>query len=239
MAETVANTRELKRAGRWAGFFYLAFIATFALATYLKKLPVVSGDAAATAKNIASNEMLFRAGYMSELVAAIFFFMAAWCLYVLLKPVGRNTALLFLLLNAVGVAEESVNALLQFAALPLSTGADYLKVFSEPQLHALGLMFIKLQGTGNIAFTITFGLWLFPLAWLVIKSGYIPKILGVLLALDGLVLMVAFVQMCLFPAQYRLIYPLYPVMFVAEFSLSAWLLIFGARRTWSPAGKTA
>lgn len=229
MGEIVEGTRERKRAGRWAGFFYLAYMATFVFATYVQEHPIVWGDAAATANNITSAEFMFRIGFMAELMAAALFFLAAWSLYVLLSPVGKNTALLFLLLNAIGAAEQSQNALQQFAALPLANGAAYLKVFTVPQLQAQALMFLNLHGAGFIVFNVAFALWLFPLAWLVIKSGFIPKILGMLLLLDGLSLLVWLVQMGLFPGYEKFTHPLFPVMLIAEFSFALWLLIVGAR----------
>ena len=229
MSETAENIKERKRTGRWAGFFYLAYIATFIFATYVQEHPVVWGDAAVTANNIASAEFMYRIGFMAELLAAALFLLAAWSLYVLLSPVGKNTALLFLLLNAVGVAEQSQNTLMQFAALPLADGAAYLKVFSVPQLQAQALMFLHLKGAGFIVFNVAFALWLFPLAWLVIKSGFIPKILGMLLLLDGLCLLVWLVQMGLFPGYEKFTHPLFPVMFIAEFLFALWLLLVGAR----------
>ncbi len=229
MSETAEIIKERKRAGHWAGFFYLAYIATFIFATYVQEHPVAWGDAAATANNIASAEFMFRIGFMTELAAAAFFFLAAWSLYVLLSPVGKNTALLFLFLNAIGVAEQSQNTLMQFAALPLANGAGYLKVFSAPQLQAQALMFLNLKGAGFIVFNVAFALWLFPLAWLVIKSGFIPKILGMLLLLDGLCLLVWLVQMGLFPGYEKFTHPLFPVMFIAEFLFALWLLLVGAR----------
>jgi Domain of unknown function (DUF4386) len=229
VGDTADINRQRKRAGRWAGFFYLAYIATFIFATYVQEHPIMWGDAAATANHIASAEFMFRVGVMAELAAAVLFLLAAWSLYVLLNPVGKNTALLFLLLNAVGVAEQSQNVLMQFAALPLVSGTAYLKVFTVPQLQAQALMFLNLHGTGFMIFNVAFALWLFPLAWLAIRSGFIPKILGALLLLDGLCLLVWLVQMGLFPGYDKFVRLLFPVMFIAEFSFALWLLIVGAR----------
>ncbi|MDE2163156.1 MAG: DUF4386 domain-containing protein [Alphaproteobacteria bacterium] len=221
--------RQRKIAGRWAGFFYLAYIAAFIFASYVQEKPVVWGDAAATAHNIATAEFMFRVGFMTELLAAALFLLAAWSLYVLLSPVGKNAALLFLVLNAVGVAEQSQNTLAQFAVLPLVDGAAYLKAFSAPQLQAHAMLFLHLKGAGFTVFNIAFALWLFPLAWLVIKSRFIPKIFGVLLLLDGVCLLVWIVQMGLFPGYERFTHPLFPVMLIAELSFALWLFIVGAR----------
>ena len=79
---------------------------------------------------------------------AVFFLLAAWALYVLLKPVNKDLALLFLLLNLGGVAVYSINLLNQFAAVLLLSGADYLKVFQADQLQALAMLFLNLHKNG-------------------------------------------------------------------------------------------
>jgi hypothetical protein len=112
------------RIARLAGLFYLIFILTFVLASYVRSRFIVSGDAAATALNITTNGLLVRVGFVTELISALFFVLAAWALYVLLKPVNKDLALLFLLLNLGGVVVECINLLNLFAALPLLSGAD-------------------------------------------------------------------------------------------------------------------
>ncbi len=87
-----------RKTARMAGLFYLIFILTTVLASYIRGNIIVSGDAAATANNIVASQGLFRIGFVTELVSAVFFVLAAWALYVLLKPVNKNLALLFLLL---------------------------------------------------------------------------------------------------------------------------------------------
>ena len=104
---------------RIAGLFYLIFILTTVLAAVVRSSIIVFGDAAATANNIMGSQLLFRFGFVTQLVSAVFFLLAAWALYVLLKPVNKNLALLFLLLNLGGVAVECINMLNLFAALPV------------------------------------------------------------------------------------------------------------------------
>ena len=107
----------INKTARIAGFLYLIYIVTTIFADVLLRTKlIVFGDAAATANNIMASEWLFRIGFMSDLVSAVFFLLAAWALYVLLKPVNKNIALLFLLLNLGGVAVYSINLLNQFAA---------------------------------------------------------------------------------------------------------------------------
>ena len=214
---------------RMAGLLYLIYIVSFAFSSFVQNKPIVGEDAAVTARNIMASVWQFRIGFMSEVVAALFFLLTAWALYVLLKPVNKNVALLFLLVNLAGVAVESILTLIHFAALPLLSGADYLKVFKADQLQGLAMLFLNLSGTGNMVTTLFYGVWLFPLGYLVVKSGFLPRILGILLVLDGLCLLICFFQLCLFPGQEKITYPLYPVMFIAEFGLALWLLIKGVR----------
>ncbi len=218
-----------KKTARVAGLLYLIYIVTFAFSSFVQNKPIVFGDAAATAGNIMAHVWLFRIGFMSELLAALFFLLAAWALYVLLKPVSKQLALLFVLLNLGGVAIECINTLIHFAALLLLSGADYLKVFKVDQLQALAMLFLNLNGSGNMVSVLFYGVWLFPLGYLVVKSGFLPRILGILLILDGFCLLICFFQLCLFPGYEKMTYPLYPVMFIAEFGLGLWLLIMGVK----------
>jgi len=218
-----------RKVARMAGFLYLVYIVTFAFSSFVQGKPIAGDDAAATARNILASEWLFRIGFMSEVVAALFFLLTAWALYVLLKPVNKDFALLFLLVNLAGVAIESVLTLIHFAALPLLSGADYLKVFKADQLQALAMYFLNLGGSGNMVTVLFYGVWLFPLGYLVFRSGFLPRILGILLVFDGLCLLICFFQLCLFPGHEKMTYPLYPVMFIAEFGFALWLLIKGVR----------
>jgi hypothetical protein len=223
-----AEPGQRNKLARLAGFLYLAFILLFIFATVVQHKPIVPGDAAATARNIVDSEEMFRVGYTSELVSAFLFLSAAWALYVLLKPVGRNLALLFLLLNLAGVAVECVCAMVHFAALLVLGRPDYLNTFKPDQLQALAMLLLSLGGSGNTVLTLFYGVWLFPLGYLVFKSGFLPRALGVLLLLDGAGMTICFLQINLFPGHEKLTYPLYPIMFIAEFGLSIWLIVKGA-----------
>ena len=90
----------------------------------------------------------FRIGFVVDLVAGVLFLLTAWALYVLLKPVNKNLALLFLLLNLGGVAVQCFSDLFLLAAQLLLSGADYLKVFQADQLQALAMSFLYLYKNG-------------------------------------------------------------------------------------------
>lgn len=218
-----------RKTARMAGFLYLIFIVTCGFAVAVRSKLIVFGDGAATANNIMASEWLFRIGFMSELLSAVLFLLSAWTLYVLLKPVNKNLALLFVLLNLGGVAIECINMLNQFAALLLLSGADYLKVFEADQLQALAMLFLKLHSNGYIIAQIFYGTWLFPLGYLVLKSGFLPRILGILLIIDCFAVLIWFFQSFLFPGYGVIAYPCLVESFIAEFSLSLWLLIKGVK----------
>ena len=226
--ELIADQSPRKTA-RMAGLFYLIFILTTVLATSIRDQFIVSGDAAATANNIISSQGLFRVGFVTELVSATFFVLAAWALYVLLKPVNKNLALLLLVLNLGGVAVECLNALNLFAALQFLSGANYLNVFQTGQLQAMAMSSLDLYTNGFLLTQIFFSVWLLPLGYLVYKSRFLPRWLGLLLILDFFGNMSWFLQVFLLPDYKIIAYPGNAISFIAEISLTAWLLIMAVK----------
>ena len=220
----------LNKTARMAGFLYLMYIIITIPADALARSPlIVFGDAAITARNIMASEWQFRIGIVGDLVSAVFFLLAAWALYALLKSVNKDLALLFLLLNLGGVAVYSINLLNQFAAVLLLSGTDYLKVFQVDQLQALAMFFLNLHKNGYWIAQIFFGAWLFPLGYLVYKSGFLPKILGIVMMIHFVGWTLTSLQFFLFPGFTAITYVTYPLGFISEFGLTLWLLIMGAK----------
>jgi hypothetical protein len=181
MKTRTTETSPLVRA-RVAGFLYLLanLPAPFAL-VYLPSRLIVPGDAAGTASNIMASESLFRLGIVGLLFNSIANIFLVLALYQLLKVVNRNTASLMVIFMLVVVPIGMLNELNNLAVLQLLSGADYLRVFTTGQLQALMYFFLRLHGQGlNIA-QIFWGLWLFPMGYLIFKSGFLPRILGILL----------------------------------------------------------
>ena len=218
-----------RKTARMAGLFYLIFILTTVLAQVVRSNIIVSGDAVATANNIMGSELFFRFGFVTELVSAVFFVLAAWALYVLLKPVNKNLALLFLLLNLGGVAVECINALNLFAAIQFLSGANYLNVFQTGQLQAMAMSSLDLYTSGFLIAQIFFSAWLLPLGYLVYKSRSLPRLLGILLIIDFFGNMSWFLQGFLLPDYGILAYPGNVISFIAEISLTLWLLIMAVK----------
>jgi hypothetical protein len=218
-----------KKDARRAGLLYLAFVITCIFAGVVRSNVIVYGDASKTADLLRNLEWLLRLSSLVDLVSAVLFLVAAWALYVLLTPVNKNLALLFLLLNAAGVAVQCNSLLNSFTPMLTYGGADFIKVFQPGQLDALNLLFLNLHKSGFVVAQIFYGTWLLPLGYLVYKSGFLPKWLGILLIADFFGVMIWFFQYFLLPGYDIITYPGLAIGFIAEFSLSLWLLIKGVK----------
>jgi hypothetical protein len=223
------KTNNNKNARR-AGLLYLLYILLTFFSTMFTSKIVTSGDAASIASQILASEWRLRLGFMSELMAGVVFLLAAWALYVLLKPVNRNLAILFVLLNLGGVAVQSINALNLYAPVLILSGAGYLNALPAGQLVALSALFLDLHDNGFMIAQLFFAAWLFPLGFLVFKCGYVPRILGIVLMVECFAWLMYPLQYFLFPSTVIATVSS-AVGFIGEFSLTLWLLIMGARDT--------
>jgi len=221
----ITSSKEVRR----AGFLYLAFVITCIFAGVVRSNLIVYNDASKTAGLLRNYQWLLRISFVDDLVSAVLFLLAAWALYVILKPVNKNLALLFLLLNAAGVAVQCLSLLFLFAPILISGSADFQKVFQPDQLNALNLLFLNLHKCGFTIAQIFYGTWLLPLGLLVYKSGFLPKWLGILLMADCAGCLIWFFQFFLLPGYDIITYPGLAIGFIAEFSLSLWLLIKGVK----------
>lgn len=154
---------------------------------------------------------------------AIFVFLVL-LLYQLLKPVSRNQAALMVILFLVSVPIAMLNLLNLVAVLILASGADYLSAFTTDQLQALAALFRDLHEIGIMTAYIFWGLWLFPLGYLVFKSGFLPKILGILLMISCFGYLIDFFMFFLVP---DFGFAVNMVTGWAELFLCLWLLVMG------------
>ncbi|MHB9033414.1 MAG: DUF4386 domain-containing protein, partial [Anaerolineae bacterium] len=189
----------------------------------------VAVDAPVTLNTIMAHAPQFRIGLVISLFSVVFFLLAAWALYALLRPVNKNLALLFLLFNLGGVIVWCCRTIFLFASLLVFNGADYLRAFQPQQLQAQALLLINLYKTGNVIAQIPYGFWLFPLGYLVGRSGVLPKILGILLIADGFGLLIYVIQFFFMPEFTAMTFISGPLGFIAECGLALWLLIIGVR----------
>ena len=179
------ETSPLVRA-RIAGALYLFanILAPFTL-LYLPSRFIVRGDPAATALKIMASESLFRFGIVGNLFTFTANIFLALALFQLLKVAGRNLASLMVILFLVGVPIAMLNELTQLAVLQLLSGAANLKAYGTDQLQATAYLLLRSHDQGLLIAHIFFGLWLFPMGYLVFKSRFIPKVVGLLLVIAG------------------------------------------------------
>ena len=153
---------------------------------YVPSVLIVSGDATETAKNIVASDTLFRLGFAGYLVEALCDVGLTWVFYVLLRPVHRDLALLAVFFRLISTAGFAMAEVLYFAASPMLGGADYLKTFSPDQIDTLTLLWLKVSGFGQGLFSMFYGVASVFLGYLIFRSSFLPKALGVLLSLGGL-----------------------------------------------------
>lgn len=167
---------------RKAAILYLSLIplGIFGI-LYVPSALIVAGDAVSTANNIVASESLFRLSIVSALLVQIVNIFLVLVLYKLLKPVNKNHALIMTVLILVAVPIAMLNELNNLAALLLLSGADYLAVFEPAQLQAQMMLFLELHNSGIFIAQIFWGLWLFPMGYMIFKSAFIPKIIGIAL----------------------------------------------------------
>lgn len=208
---------------RTTGVVYLLYFLTVMSAQFVVKGIVVSGDAAATANNILAHESLFRLGFAINLVATALYVVLTVLLYELFKPVNRTLALLATSVSIVGCAIQATSYVFYVTPFVLLGGGQYLNVFRLDQLQALALMFLKLRSQAEQIDLVFFGLFDFFIGYLIIKSTFLPRILGVLMALAGFGWLIFLAP----PLATRLSPFILPLGFIAELLLLLWLLIKG------------
>jgi len=219
---------------RMTGVVYLLFFLTAVLGAVLTPstngLGGLSGDAAATANNILSHQASFRVGWALGLVSTAFYVALIALFYQLFRPVSRSLALLAAFFGLVGCAITAFGSLFQLAPLAVLGGSPYLSVFSARQLQALALFLLNLNAqAGNIALPF-FGVFQLFLGYLIFRSTFLPRILGVLIALAGVGWLIFLAP----PIANALLTYLEVLGFVAEATLMLWLILFGVNvRRWA------
>jgi len=212
-----------KKIARIAGILYLAMVPLGFFGMYGHSNLVVPGNAVATVSNIMASESLYILSIMSALIVQIVNIFLVLVLYKLLKPVNRNHALLMVIFFLVSVPITMLNELNQFAALLLLSGADYLTVFKVDQLNALVLFFLDLHEHGIHISGIFWGLWLLPMGYLVFRSRFLPRFIGIFLIIAFLGYVLDSIRFFFFPS----IGPIALYTFWGELFLLLWLLIKG------------
>lgn len=219
-----------KHKARVAGILYLlgSITAPFGL-IYVPGTLIVPGDATATANHLRASETLLRFGIASELTVATMFIFVVLALYRLLKGVDENHAMAMVTLLLISVPISFLNVLSEIAALVLAKRAAFLSVFEPRQLDALALLFLRLHGQGLFLAEVFWGLWLFPFGMLVIRSGFIPRVLGVLLIIAGSAYLVGSCTALFLPPYAQPVSRFAMLLEAAELPIVLWLVIWGAK----------
>jgi hypothetical protein len=220
-----------KKTARIAGLLYLVNGVTgFFSIVYIPGKLIVSENAARTANNILASERLYRLGVVSELICAAEFVFLLWVLYQLLGAVNRTYASLMVILGLLQIPIMFGNVLNEIAALSLLRGADFLSVFDQAQRQALAMQFLNLHEEGFVVAGIFWGLWLFPFGILLFRSGFLPRILGVLLIAACFGYLADSLTSLLLPSYQHVVGQIADVpLTLGEPAVILWLLIRGAK----------
>jgi len=214
---------------RIGGVLYLIIIVLGIFGeAFVRDRLIVAGDAAATAANLRSLESLWRLGIATELFLLICAIALALIFYVLLRPVSKELAMLAVFFNLISIAVEAVAALDLVAALFPLGNAGYLKAFPPEQLYAMASLAIKSHSYGFGVALIFFGCVCLVLGYLIFRSGYLPRAIGVLMQIAGLSYLTNSFVLLLAPTFANRIFPAILVpAFVGEASLCLWLIVKG------------
>jgi hypothetical protein len=214
---------------RAAGAIYLLIILFGGFSEgYVMNMLVVSGDPAATAHNILASSALWRLSVAGDLIVPLIAVPQLWIVYQLLKPAGKNVALLFVLLEIVSLSVESISKLFLLTVLPLLGNAAYAHAFQPQQIVSLaGMMLTAHDICFNIAL-LFFGVDCLVTGYLIFRSGYFPRIIGRLLQLAGLSYLVGTLSTFFAPAFADVIgLPVQLLALIGEASFCFWLLVMG------------
>jgi hypothetical protein len=225
------DIRQIRSQARAAGWLYLLIGVTAPLGLLI--VPgqlIVRGDAAATADRIRASEWLLRAGIASELFHQVVGIFLVLALYRLFRDVNKDWARLVVILGAlVSVPIAFVNVLNELAALSLAKAPAYLSSFDGRQLDALAYLAMRLHTLGLLVVGVFWGLWLFPLGALVIRSGFIPRWIGVSLLVGGTGYLLGSYTTLIMPVLAPIMGQVADLMRFGELPIMFWLLIWGAR----------
>jgi hypothetical protein len=228
-----------KKTARTAGLFYLVIV--FGGIFYMRYVPVSLIDRehmATTIQNLSTHITLFRLGIVAEVITNLFYLLLALTLYKLFQQVNKTCAAILVLFVAISIVMDFVNLQNRLAILALIDSSPHLKSFNPIILQDQVLIYLNIYRNGIIVNEIWWGLWLFPLGYLIYRSGFIPKIIGVLLMIGCFGYLADFTGSFFFPHYNDLNIANYVIMpaSIGELITCLWLLIVGVRTGTSKAG---
>ena len=229
----------VQRYARVAGvLFLISLVAGGFGEAYAPSKIIVSGDAAATVANITNFNVLYRLGFAAFLTESLCDIALVLIFYALLRPVSRELSLLAAFFGLVGTAVFAVGELFYLAPTLLVGNAGYLTTFSTDQINALVQLSFRFATLAGMATTAYYGMSWLVRAYLIVRSGYLPKFLGVLMAIGGAGFVVRNFLLILAPAYASTL--LLVLMFPGGLILTIWLLVKGIdMRRWDERVKAA
>ncbi len=217
---------------RMAGGFYLINILTGIFAIiFVRGALLVHGDAAATAANIVAHQMRFRLGFVAEIVTCLTCVPVAIIFYRLLKVVNKSLAMADVFLTLLGTAIEAVVLLNHFAPLLILQGSSYASAFTPQQLQAQAYLSLQLQDIGLSISLVFFGTSCIIDGYLIFRSTFLPRIIGVLLAIEGVGYLINSFTLFIAPDLQARIFPYFMATGIGEVSLCLWLIVMGVNET--------
>jgi hypothetical protein len=222
--------QSLKKTARLAGFLYLIWIITGIYGIiYVPSKTLVQGNAAATANKIVDNEFIFRTGIINDIISSILWVLIVLMLYRIFKSVNEWQAKLLVALVIVQIPVAFFMQAFSIASLMIFKG-EILKTFEANQRQELAMLFLKMNDYSIMIVEMFWGLWLLPFGQLVYKSGFIPRILGIFLIINGIAFIIHCIASLFLPNYQELIFKIAtPFWTLGEISIMLWLLIKGVK----------
>lgn len=223
-----------KKTARIAGLLFLVMV-VFGLAAeiFFRQKVFSSGNAADVADAVLSNILLYRMGIMSDMVMTISYLFTALVLYKIFCIVNKNLAAVMVAFATAGCVVLLINILNELAPLYILSGNDFLNAFTNSQQQSLAMLFYNLYQQGYMIGQIFFSLWVLPLGMLIYKSGFMPKILGILFGIETAFGLITVGVHFLSPNVILETFLMLPMM-IAEFSFMFYLLIRGMNESKLP-----
>jgi hypothetical protein len=227
MTQRIAEASPQLKA-RIAGAFYLITIIMGVFAeVFVRGSLAVRDDAAATATNILAHEQLYRFGLAADLIMLVCYVAVTLLFYDLFKPVGRSLSLLSAFFSLVGIAVLAFNCLNHLAPLIFLGDSHYLSAFEPNQLQALTLASLRMHARGYSISGVFFGIYMLLLGYLIFRSSFLPRILGVLMAIGGFSFLTHSFAIFLAPALLSRLPDIGMLGGIAELALCLWLIAMG------------
>jgi hypothetical protein len=218
----------LNKMAKISGALYLAMAPFAGFSLFVNFSNFVHDNPLETANNIQSAIGFYQLGIVSWLLSQVIFILLAFSLYFFLNKVNKVSASLMAVFAFIGISVAFSNEIFQFAILRLLSGGSYLEAFKEEQLNALIVLFSHLHNHGLQIAHVFWGLWLFPLAYLIYHSGFLPKFIGILIAIAGTGYLVDFLVNVFLPDSGITVTQF---TFIGELVFPLWLLIKGVKES--------